>query len=409
MRTMFFLIGMGVGLLLLAVACRASSLPGEMSLPTPTATLENHSTPTPTSQTYSGSTIEIVPGVFLSKYPNSNGADLYTMGGQMTFYGDGTINHCYFHTQEGRQHLEETLSDADAMRRIQEQLERWGLVGKPLGLPMALGMDAPDNVQTGESATLKVTIYSNSDCPVEYPIGDPAFDIVVSRFDGTEVWRWSEGQKTGLGGTLRLGSREERAFEAIWDLHDRKRNPLPEGAYWVDSYLNLGMYKGTTPEMYHVNRQLMFIGSPQPLTRWLNVWLEMPAEVRLGEPVPLTLKVRNISEEPVNLFHGISPFDFTILEEDGTEIWRWSRWRVFADVLIHSKIQPGETLEYHATWDGHDQDCRPEPGVYGMPCQGSLVTPGRYTVRSTFEAALSDDHAKYSETLEAQSQEMQIR
>ncbi|MBI2918654.1 MAG: hypothetical protein HYY01_11785 [Chloroflexi bacterium] len=353
--------------------------------------------------------VNIAPGVALEPYANGAGGLLYTRDGKIAFDGDGAVNYCYFHTEEGRQDLEGVLTDEDAMQRVRAYLKEWGLSGRRLQLPHALSMRAPAAVQPGMEAVLKVSIYSNSDCPVEYTIGKPAFDFAVTRLDGTEVWRWSRGRETGQSTALRLGKREERSFEAAWDLRDNEGRSLPEGAYWVQGYLNIGLVRGQEPLTGPVGKRLLFIGPPLSFTHWLDVWLEAPPTPKLGEPVPLALKVRNGSSEPVGLFHGEAPYDFVVLSEDGSEVWRWSRWRVFPSVLRHTTIQPGETLTYNATWDQHDQDCQPDPGVYGRPCQGKPVTPGKYVVRATFEAALSDSYVEYKEMVQPVPLELVIK
>lgn len=105
---------------------------------------------------------------------------------------------------------------------------------------------------------------------------------------------------------------------------------------------------------------------------------------------------------------GRPAFDFVVPRVDGTEVWRWSRWKAFTLALGSITLQPGQTLEYSATWDQYDQDCKPPPGIAGQPCRGKPVLAGKYLVRGTFEAALSDDFARYKETLQVGPQELVI-
>ena len=65
----------------------------------------------------------------------------------------------------------------------------------------------------------------------------------------------------------------------------------------------------------------------------------------------LTLAVENDGDEPVTLdFRDSQQAEFVAYDEDGTEVWRWSDGRMFAQVLTSETLAPGETAEYDATW-----------------------------------------------------------
>mgnify|MGYP001030298021 CR=1 FL=1 len=60
-----------------------------------------------------------------------------------------------------------------------------------------------------------------------------------------------------------------------------------------------------------------------------------------GEPVKMMFKVFNYTEENVVFhFNGSQRYDFIIEDEEGNEIWRWSKERMFAMVLGEEVLGP---------------------------------------------------------------------
>ena len=54
----------------------------------------------------------------------------------------------------------------------------------------------------------------------------------------------------------------------------------------------------------------------------------------VGEPVIMTLKIFNYTEEDVVFhFNNSQRYDFIIEDEEGKEVWRWSKDRMFAMML----------------------------------------------------------------------------
>ena len=54
----------------------------------------------------------------------------------------------------------------------------------------------------------------------------------------------------------------------------------------------------------------------------------------VGDPVIMTLKVFNYTKEDVTFyFNTAQRYDFIIEDEEGNEIWRWSKDKMFAMVL----------------------------------------------------------------------------
>jgi hypothetical protein len=101
----------------------------------------------------------------------------------------------------------------------------------------------------------------------------------------------------------------------------------------------------------------------------LTIWLEVPAEVRAGEIVPLKLKLKNSSDRPVELTLGGRPaYDFVVARPGGTEIWRWLHGQEIQAILEQKALSPGEELEFAAEWGQKDNT-------------GTQVQPGSYFVR----------------------------
>lgn len=100
----------------------------------------------------------------------------------------------------------------------------------------------------------------------------------------------------------------------------------------------------------------------------LVVSLEMPSQVRLGDLVPLKLKVKNTSNKSLQLTLGGRPaHDFIVTKPDGTEVWSWRHGQVVQQILQILTLLPGEELEFTAQWDQKDNDRKPVPaGSYRM-------------------------------------------
>ncbi|MFC4356676.1 BsuPI-related putative proteinase inhibitor [Halobium salinum] len=82
----------------------------------------------------------------------------------------------------------------------------------------------------------------------------------------------------------------------------------------------------------------------------------------VDDAVRFTLAVENDGEEAVTLsFRDSMRADFAVRAGDddgGTEVWRWSEGRMFAQMLGTETVGAGETVTFEGTWDD------PEPGEY---------------------------------------------
>jgi len=72
----------------------------------------------------------------------------------------------------------------------------------------------------------------------------------------------------------------------------------------------------------------------------------------LGEPIKIVIKVFNYTEEEVVFYFNTSQrYDFIIADEEGNEIWRWSKDKMFAMALEEEILGPNNpeiiyTVEY---------------------------------------------------------------
>ncbi len=72
----------------------------------------------------------------------------------------------------------------------------------------------------------------------------------------------------------------------------------------------------------------------------------------VGEPIKMTLKIFNYTEEDIAFHFDTSQrYDFIIEDEEGNEVWRWSEGRMFAQMLGEENLGPNNpevtyTTEY---------------------------------------------------------------
>ena len=64
----------------------------------------------------------------------------------------------------------------------------------------------------------------------------------------------------------------------------------------------------------------------------------------VGEPIIITLKIFNYTEEEITFhFNTGQRYDFIIEDEEGNEIWRWSEGRIFAMALGEEILGPSNS------------------------------------------------------------------
>jgi hypothetical protein len=207
----------------------------------------------------------------------------------------------------------------------------------------------------------------------------PAYDFVVTTSKGMEIWRWSYNKtiedlpKEIWAGSLGI------AFEANveWDQRDLDGNPVPVGTYWVQGmlYTQSGIFKSQKVEL-RIRR-----ATP------LRVELEIPSQVpvygrwrdyyywKLGQPLPLTLKLRNVTDKPVELTLLKRPaYDFVVTTDYGRkEVWRFSADQAVFETSEEHLLAPLEELQFMAEWDQRDSE-------------GQLILPGYYCIEAFVNA-----------------------
>ena len=81
----------------------------------------------------------------------------------------------------------------------------------------------------------------------------------------------------------------------------------------------------------------------------------------VGEPIMMTLKIFNYTEEDIVFhFNSSQRYDFIIEDEEGNEIWRWSKDMMFAMVLGEENLGPNNP---EVTYTAEYKD-RLSPGYY---------------------------------------------
>ena len=99
----------------------------------------------------------------------------------------------------------------------------------------------------------------------------------------------------------------------------------------------------------------------------------------VGEPVIMTLKIFNYTEEDIAFhFNTGQRYDFTIEDEEGSEIWRWSEDKMFTMALGEETLgSANPEIIYKAEYKG-----KLSPGYYKItgifvaqekPMLGSII------------------------------------
>lgn len=77
-----------------------------------------------------------------------------------------------------------------------------------------------------------------------------------------------------------------------------------------------------------------------------------PAEARRGEPVCITLRLTNVSQEPVEAhFLGREiAFDIVVTSEDGAVVWQRLAQQAVPSILQVRMLGPGAVMEWRDEW-----------------------------------------------------------
>lgn len=109
----------------------------------------------------------------------------------------------------------------------------------------------------------------------------------------------------------------------------------------------------------------------------LGLELEVPARVRVGEPVTITLHVQNQTRRALDLYlRGRTPtFDVVIARPTGEVVWQRLEDEIIPAILHLRTLAPEERLELRVTWEPRNQEGELlEPGDYSA--RGLLLTEG---------------------------------
>lgn len=84
------------------------------------------------------------------------------------------------------------------------------------------------------------------------------------------------------------------------------------------------------------------------------------AIIESGKPVTFTLTVKNTGAAPVTFsFATAQRFDVVIWNDDCVEVWRWSRGRMFAQIVGSLSLAAGGTATFTIPWNQRDQAGHP--------------------------------------------------
>lgn len=101
-------------------------------------------------------------------------------------------------------------------------------------------------------------------------------------------------------------------------------------------------------------------------SRGLDLELVIPASVRSGETVQVTLRVVNRSDREIDLYlRGRSiTFDVEVARTNGEVVWRLLGDEIIPAIVHLRTLGAGERLEARAAWDQRERSPVLEPGDY---------------------------------------------
>jgi hypothetical protein len=92
----------------------------------------------------------------------------------------------------------------------------------------------------------------------------------------------------------------------------------------------------------------------------------------LGEPINVTLKITNITNQTINFTHTGMDFDFVVYNDTYNTLYQWSSGRVFPLFITVEPLLPGENVSETIVWP---QTCNTSPSTNGVS-----VSPGTYFI-----------------------------
>jgi hypothetical protein len=99
---------------------------------------------------------------------------------------------------------------------------------------LTIVLDAPATLAAGRTASITIRLANRTDRTLDLSLRgrEIAFDLIVSREDGTVIWRRLEGEVVPAILRLeQLAPGTELVLEATWDGRDQAGRPVPPGSY----------------------------------------------------------------------------------------------------------------------------------------------------------------------------------
>jgi hypothetical protein len=102
----------------------------------------------------------------------------------------------------------------------------------------------------------------------------------------------------------------------------------------------------------------------------LRFAIDVPPEVRVGETVPIILRLENVGARSLDLYlRGRTiAFDVSVRRGDGHAVWQRLAGAIIPAIIQYKALDPGEVLELRTEWDQRTDD-------------GTAVDSGLYTVQ----------------------------
>jgi len=116
---------------------------------------------------------------------------------------------------------------------------------------------------------------------------------------------------------------------------------------------------------------------PTSPTDSVRLELDVPAEARVGSTVPITLRVRNVGDRPIDLYlRGRTiAFDVIVRRPGGEPVWRRLEHEIIPAILRLETLGPRQVLELHAEWF-LDAEARAGVAAALYHLEGLLLTDG---------------------------------
>jgi hypothetical protein len=116
----------------------------------------------------------------------------------------------------------------------------------------------------------------------------------------------------------------------------------------------------------------------------LHVRLDLPNEVRVGQAVPIVIRLENGGNQPLDLYlRGRTiAFDIFVAREDGQIVWQRLKDEVIPAIIQLKVLRAGEVLELKDEWRQRGNRGEPvEPGRYAV--RGAVLTDGPAPLETT--------------------------